>query len=126
MIDENERVHRRSLKDHDRLGLIGRVVLVGFHDAFPAGFPAGERIVGYTFGFEVSPGMFCVLFEICDLTLSGLPVYIFREFCADAAVVPYRRINVMDDFGMPNVRATKLSFRPSSSLSLYSVTKTNP
>lgn len=111
MLEENARVHRLALQYAEGLGLVGRVVFVG-----------GE-LKAYTFGFEVNPDVFCVLFEIADLEMSGLPVFIFREFCDDPAVRGYRFINVMDDFAMEGVRRTKMSFAPSVLLASYTVSQ---
>ncbi len=100
MIDDSQIAHLICLQDHKRLGLTGRVVFVG------------NRIVGYTFGFQLSENTFCVLLEITDLSIKGLPAYIFKEFCLDPEVVRFDLINVMDDFGIEDIRKTKLSFRP--------------
>ena len=111
MLRENEEVHARVIRESRALGLMGRVVQVD------------QEIVGYTFGFEINSDIFCVLFEICDLNLAGLPVYIFRKFCSDPGVKKYSFINVMDDSGLDNMKRTKLSFRPSVCLPMYNVTE---
>ncbi len=100
MIEENEAVHALVLKNYQELDLIGRVVKIN-----------GD-VKAYTFGFAVSPEIFCILFEITDLSVKGLPVFIFRDFCRDRDVRAHKFINAMDDFGMPNVAKTKMSFRP--------------
>ena len=68
--------------------------------------------MAYTFGYPLNEQTFCVLFEIADLFCSGLGVFIFREFCRDAALTPYKFINVMDDFELNNIQRTKDSYRP--------------
>ena len=115
MLYENKDVHSLALKHYAELGLIGRVVVIN-----------GE-IQGYSFGFPLNNGkgdVFCILFEITELTIKGLSVYIFREFCADSRLRNYKFINVMDDFGMKNIEAVKLSFRPRVLFPSYVVTKT--
>ena len=111
MLDENRTVHETVLRYDKPLGLTGRVVKIG-----------GE-IRAYTFGFPVNSKMFCALFEVADLDVKGLATYIFREFCRDAAVAQYKFINGMDDFGLDNVRQTKMSFGPCAVLPLYVITK---
>lgn len=111
MLRENAKVHERVLRYCRRLGLTGRVVTVD------------GNIKAYTFGFSVGGDMFCVLSEIADPGIKGLAVYIFREFCRDPALRPYRFVNAMDDFGMDNIRRTKLSFRPCALLPSYVVAK---
>src|SRR3989338_2444541 len=111
MIDENGRVHGLVLKHFDQLGLVGRVVLVD------------GKNKGYTFGFSINQNLFCVLFEITDLSMKGLSVFIFREFCHDPAWADFKFVNVMDDFEMNNVRQTKMSFHPAIMMPLYTVTK---
>jgi len=111
MLEENARVHELVLRHHQQLDLIGRVVKVN------------DRIKAYSFGFPVNEDVFCVLFEVADLDIKGLPVYIFREFCRDAALQKYKFINVMDDFGLDNIRHTKMSFHPRALLPMYVVTR---
>jgi len=111
MLAENRTVHRLVMRRADDLGLVGRVVEVN------------GRIRAYTFGYPLNRDVFCVLFEIADLSLKGLPVLIFREFCADRALAPYHFINAMDDVGLRNMTRTKLSFRPRVLLPVYTVTQ---
>ena len=111
MLQENEGVHALVLRHYRKLGLTGRVVIVD------------GKIKAYSFGFPVTEDMFCILFEIADLDIKGLPVYVFREFCRDAALRKYKFINVMDDFEMEGVRQTKMSFHPCVLLPSYVVNK---
>lgn len=111
MLGENAQVHELVLRHYRSLGLIGRVVVVD------------GQIAAYSFGFAVNEDMFCILFEIADLDIKGLPVYVFREFCRDAALGKYKFINVMDDFELKNIRRTKMSFNPSALLQSYVITK---
>ncbi len=111
MLEENEKVHSLALKNFDMLGLMGRVVLVE------------GKIRAYSFGFPLNDEMFCVLFEVADLSFKGLPVFIFKEFCADPALKQFKFINVMDDFGLENIRATKLSFRPIKVIPSYVISR---
>ena len=111
MLKENQKVHELVLRYYQQLGLTGRVVTVD-----------GE-IKAYSFGYPVNDDMFCILLEIADLDIKGLPVYMFREFCRDGALQTYKFINVMDDFGMENIQKTKMSFRPAALLLSYVVTR---
>jgi hypothetical protein len=70
----------------------------------------GNRIKAFTFGFPLSRDIFCVLYEISDLSIKGLSQYIFRRFCAEQK--NYRYVNIMDDSGLKNLRTVKLSYRP--------------
>ncbi|MBI5024868.1 MAG: DUF2156 domain-containing protein [Candidatus Omnitrophica bacterium] len=111
MLEENAGVHQLALRHYRDLGLTGRVVTVD------------GKIEAYTFGYPLNTGIFCVLFEIADLSFNGLGVFIFREFCRDTALAPYKFINVMDDFELENIHRTKLSFRPVALLPSYVVTR---
>jgi hypothetical protein len=111
MILENRTVHDLLMENVSGLGLTGRVVRVG------------GRIKGYTFGFPLNGKIFCVLLEITDPDVAGLPTFVFREFCRDKDVVPYDFINAMDDFGMANITRAKLSFRPTVLIPSYSITR---
>ncbi|MBF0386835.1 MAG: DUF2156 domain-containing protein [Candidatus Omnitrophica bacterium] len=109
MLVENRVVHRRMIAHAAWLGLSGRVVEV-----------AG-RMVGYTFGYPLNPETFCVALEVTAPEFKGLAAYIFREFCADTELAPYKYINAMDDFGMPGVAKAKRSWRPAFLEKVYAV-----
>jgi len=111
MLQENQRVHRLVMRHYKDLDLVGRVVVID-----------GE-IKAYTFGFPLSTQMFCVLFEIADLSVEGLAAYIFRGFCRDEELSQYQFINVMDDFELKNIKEVKMSFRPMLLFPSYGITK---
>lgn len=113
MLEENRKVHQLILKHYREWGLTGRVVFVN------------DTLKAYSFGFPLRQKIFCILLEVCDLNYKGLPVFIFREFCNDKALQHYQFINVMDDFGLEKIKTTKMSFRPSVLLPMYSVTRKN-
>ncbi|MBI5150256.1 MAG: DUF2156 domain-containing protein [Candidatus Omnitrophica bacterium] len=111
MLEENAGVHQLALRHYRELGLTGRVVVVE------------GKVKAYTFGYPLNENIFCVLFEVADLSVSGLGVFIFREFCRDAAIAPYKFINVMDDFELENIQRVKDSFNPVVLLPSYTVTR---
>lgn len=69
-----------------------------------------KEIKGFTFGFELNPETFCVLYEITDLSIKGLAQFIFRTFTRE--LKNYKFINVMDDAGLENLKKVKLSYHP--------------
>jgi hypothetical protein len=109
MIDDNRSVHQLGMQYYKELGLMGRVVVLD------------GKIAAYTFGYELNKETFCVLFEVADLKYTGLPVYIFHEFCSDEGVSGFNFINVMDDFGAKNLEKAKLSFRPKELIPAYTI-----
>lgn len=111
MLDENHGVHMLAMQYFKELGLVGRVVFVD------------SKIKAYTFGYHVSNKVFCVLLEVADTGNKGLPVFIFREFCADKELKNFTFINVMDGFGMRGVERAKMSFRPVALLSSHVISK---
>ena len=111
MLLENNRVQQLALKYYQELGLMARVVKVD------------GCVKAYTFGYPVNGREFCVLFETVDLTIKGLPVFIFNQFVDDPQVRCFKFINVMDDFCADNVNKTKMSYRPGSMVPVYVVTK---
>ncbi len=100
MLQENCSVHRRLIRHAGELGLLGRVVMVE------------GRLAGYTFGHPLSEHVFCDLLEVTDPDVAGLPAFLFQSLCADEALCAYTFVNVMDDFGMPFVARSKMSYRP--------------
>ncbi len=109
MIEDNLKVHLLALKYFKELDLVGRVVVIK------------EKIAGYTFGYELAKECFCVLFEIVDLDVKGLSAYIFREFCRDNALKPYKFVNAMDDLGQLNLKQTKMAFHPYKLIPSYTI-----
>jgi len=109
MLDDNRTVHALGMRFAAELGLIGRVVVID------------GKIGAYTFGYELTPEIFCVLFEVADLRYTGLPAYIFTRFCRDEEIERYKFINVMDDFGVKNLEQVKMSFRPSALIAAHTV-----
>ena len=70
-------------------------------------------------GYPLHKGMFCILFEICDLRLKGLAQFIFREFCR--RVDGYTYINSMGISDLDNLKKVKLSYRPLQEVKSYSI-----
>lgn len=98
MLEDSRRCLEVLLNDFVRLDLNSGVVKMG-----------GE-IKAFTFGFSLNRDIFCVLYEISDLSIKGLSQYIFRRFCEEQK--DYRYVNIMDDSGLENLKAVKLSYRP--------------
>ena len=108
MLDDSWSAHRIGISHADALGLVGRVVRID-----------GE-IRGYTFGYPLGAGTFCVLFEITDLGTKGLAQFIYREFCKEL-VGTYRWINAMDDSGLENLKRVKHAYHPIQLMPSYNI-----
>ena len=98
LIEDSTAAHRKVFERAADLGLEGRVVMI-----------AGT-VAAYTFGYPLKEDTFVVLFEVADLAVKGLAQFIFREFCRELTAYPL--INLMDDSGLANLRAVKLSYHP--------------
>ena len=109
MLADNRKVHRLLLSYAGRLGLLGRVVEVD------------GRVVAYTFGYLQASDVFCVLLEVADVALKGLPSFIFSRLCADEALEGFTWINAMDDFAADDLARTKMSWRPAKLEPFYAV-----
>ncbi|MCM8762836.1 MAG: phosphatidylglycerol lysyltransferase domain-containing protein [Candidatus Omnitrophica bacterium] len=107
MLDDSFLAQKIALGNHDKLGLIARVVKVD-----------GE-ISAYTLGFPLNPQTFCILFETTDLNIKGIAQFIFREFARE--LTEYRYINIMDDLGLANLAKVKLSYKPVELIAAYIV-----
>ena len=108
MLDDSGSAHRIGVSHADALGLLGRVVRID-----------GE-IRGYTFGYPLGAGTFCVLFEITDLGTKGLAQFIYREFCKEL-MDTYRWINAMDDSGLENLKRVKHAYHPIQLIPSYNI-----
>ena len=93
--------------NHQALGLVGRVVFID------------SCLKGYTFGYPLNSEIFCILFEVTDLSIKGLAQFLFRSFCQEGTA--YRWINAMDDSGLENLKRVKLSYRPVKQLASYNL-----
>ncbi len=109
MLADSASVHRIGITYAKELGLTGRVVR-----------SENGEIKSYTFGYPLNSDMFCVLYEISDLNITGLAQFIYREFCREI-MQNYKWINAMDDSGLENLIRVKLSYHPTSLIPSYTV-----
>jgi uncharacterized protein len=80
-----------------------------------------NKVKAFTFGYELNPDTFCVLYEIADLSFKGISQYIFRQLCVE--MTRYRYINGMDDSGLTRLAAVKRSYRPAHIVPSYIIQK---
>ncbi len=100
LLEDSNSSHKLAIENFKALGLKGSVIKIK------------GKISAYTFGFEITKDMFCVLLEICDLKFKGISEFIFREFSKE--MTQYQYINTMDDSGLENLRISKLSYHPNN------------
>ncbi len=99
-----------ALQHFESLGMKGLVLF------------AQGRLIGFTLGESLSPMQASILFEKTDPAFHGAPQFIFSEFCRQCwADKP--EINVGDDWGIPTLRFTKQSYRPTRQLLKYTLTR---
>lgn len=82
----------------------------------------GEQLVGFTFGEALSPLQASVLIEKTDPDFNGAAPYIFSEFCRQFWR-DFPEVNAGDDWGIPSLRYTKASYRPSRMLNKYVISR---
>ena len=98
MLQDSQTCLKIVLNHYRKLDFKGRIVKVD------------NRIKAFSFGFELNKDIFCILYEITDLSIKGLSQFIFHSFCSE--LKDYRYINVMDDSGLENLKKVKLSYHP--------------
>lgn len=98
MLEDSFASQKQALNNFAKLKLLARVVKVD------------KKIVGYTFGYELNPTTFCVLFEVCNLNFKGIAQHISRQLCLE--LTGYKYINIMDDSDLDNLRRVKMSYKP--------------
>ncbi|MEW6101675.1 MAG: phosphatidylglycerol lysyltransferase domain-containing protein [Candidatus Omnitrophota bacterium] len=69
------------------------------------------KLIAFSAGYELNKESFCILYEIADLDFKGLAQFIFSKFCAELSK-KYTYVNIMDDSGLENLKAVKLSYHP--------------
>ncbi|MFH1282014.1 MAG: phosphatidylglycerol lysyltransferase domain-containing protein [Candidatus Omnitrophota bacterium] len=108
MLEDNRRVIQEAFTNYKQLCLEGIVVRVN------------KKISAFSFGYRLNDNIFCILYEITDLTIKGLAPFIFRQF--SQSLKGYEYINIMDDSGLENLRKTKLAYKPARLVLAYIVT----
>ncbi len=109
---EDSRVCLETLLDNYKdLDVIGKLVKID------------GRLAAFSFGYELNSDIFCILYEITDLSVKGLAQFIFREFCRE--LPDYKYINIMDDSGLENLKQVKLSYHPVKLEPAYIVKRKN-
>jgi len=109
MLEDSRLVIKEALSVSRRLGLEGIIV------------KSEGNIKGFTLGYRLNDDIFCVLYEITDLSVKGLAQFIFRRFSAE--LKKYTYINIMDDSGLDNLRKAKLSYKPERLIPAYIATR---
>jgi len=109
MLEDSQKVIRRAFQDYRALGFKGIAVRVN------------KKIKAFSFGYPVNRDIFCILYEVADLSLKGLAQFIFREFADKLS--GYRFINIMDDSGLKNLEKTKFSYKPLRLIPSYIATR---
>lgn len=99
-----------SLQHFETLGMKGLVLF------------AQGKLIGFTLGESLSPMQASILFEKTDPDFHGAPQFIFSEFCR-LCWADKPEINVGDDWGIPTLRFTKQSYRPTRQLLKYLLTR---
>jgi uncharacterized protein len=111
MMEDSRKSLENALEAYPGLDLTGRVVKID------------NRIKAFTFGFELNPDTFCILYEITDLSIKGLSQFIFCRLCAE--LEDYKYINIMDDSGLENLKKVKLSYHPVKIAAAYILNRKN-
>ena len=75
------------------------------------------KVFGFTSGFRLNKDTFCVNFEVVDLKIKGLSVFIFSELAG--ALQSYELINIMDDSGLESIRRAKQLWHPNCLIPSY-------
>lgn len=109
MLEDNRKVIKETLANYQPLNLEGIVVRVD------------KKIKGFSCGYKLNKDIFCILYEITDLSIKGLAQFIFRQFSQE--LKNYKYINIMDDSGLENLAKTKLSYKPVSLIPAYIITR---
>jgi uncharacterized protein len=111
LLDDAQAAHRLVFADAEPLGLTGLVARVG------------GSIAAYTFGYWLTPRTYCVLLEVADRAIPGLAQYLFRAACRGAVERGADYVNVMEDAGLPGLRAAKRAYRPAMMIDSWTLTR---
>lgn len=113
LLEDAQGAHGLVLAEPERIGLSGTVAILE------------NRIVAYTFGYWLTPRVWCVLLEVADRSITGLAQWFFRDTCRTAVKAGAIAINAMDDAGLPGLRVAKRVYRPTTLIDNWVVTGTH-
>ncbi|MFH1440461.1 MAG: phosphatidylglycerol lysyltransferase domain-containing protein [Candidatus Omnitrophota bacterium] len=117
MLEDSKVCLENLLDNYKGLDVIGKIVKVK-NPPCPPFVKGGEsRLAAFSFGYELNPDTFCILYEITDISVKGLAQFIFREFIS--SLKEYKYINIMDDSGLENLKEVKLSYHPEKLVPAY-------
>lgn len=80
------------------------------------------RLIGFTIGERLTDSMGVVCVEKTLPDAAGAPQFIYSEFCR-TQFADVQEINAGDDWGIPSLRFTKSSYRPTRMLGKHVVTR---
>ncbi|MBM3244071.1 MAG: DUF2156 domain-containing protein [Candidatus Omnitrophica bacterium] len=112
LIDDNGLALKEAFDNYAALGFKGGLVRIN------------NKVKGFTFGFELTRDIFCILYEITDLDIKGLAQFIFAQFASQLR--SYKSVNIMDDSGLENLKRVKLSYHPKALVASYTIRKNGP
>lgn len=98
MLSDNEAAFARLLEDSQALDVRVKVL------------ETGGKVIGVTTGFGLESKVFCVNFEVTDLSYKGAAAYLFSAFAS--SLDGFEEINMMDDSGIESLQVSKMRFRP--------------
>lgn len=105
LLEDNFSALNKALMNFEDLGLLVRAVKIN------------GKIHAFTIAFKLNDETYCVLFEITNPAIKGLPQFIFNRLARELKDTKY--LNAMDDSGLANLKKTKLSWHPHKILTNY-------
>lgn len=117
-----EEVETSLLRERDRLSTILALENLGALGLHGMTLWEADQLVGFTFGEALTPAQALIAAEKTHPDFDGAPQFIFSEFCRrNWAACP--EVNAGDDWGIPSLRFTKLSYRPTRMLAKHVLTR---
>ncbi|MBI2574307.1 DUF2156 domain-containing protein [Candidatus Woesearchaeota archaeon] len=99
---------------NDTVGLAGQLGLKGIVVIIDG------KIQGMTFGNEVNAEMCSIIVEKTNLSIKGLPQYIYNEF-VKRCWRSCKYVNAQEDMGVAYLKSTKLSYHPAFLIKSFTV-----
>lgn len=111
LLEDAESAHARVFQECAQIGVSGTVVRID------------RAIAAYTFGYWLTPRIWCVLLEVADRSVPGLAQWLFRDTCRTALAQGAVSVNAMEDAGLPGLRAAKTAYHPTTILDTWTITR---
>ncbi len=125
LIDTWERnkitLHKLVEKENESIALKRLFYLNNFHDLIGVGIFDGDSLIGFSINEVLQEPFAITHFAKSDASYPGVYSFLMKETCRQIMCYNRSVLNYEQDLGLPNLRFSKLSFRPINFFKKYAI-----